>query len=516
MSPVPSGTTSSASPLQNDQGTAQRATSARNSNLRLPPLQLLIGGQWCDAASGATFDTVDPATEEVIASVAEPGAEDIDRAVNAARTAFNSGPWPSMRASERSRILRRLADLVLQHQEDLILLESVDAGKPLAAVRRQDLPTVVDCLEYYAGWCDKIHGDIVPVRPDALTYVRRAPVGVVAGIVPWNFPLMNAVWKIAPALACGCTVVMKPAAETPLSALRLGELAIEAGLPPGVLNVLPGPGPTAGMALVKHPDVDKITFTGSPAVGKLIMAQAATSLPRITLELGGKSPNIVFDDADVDAAVKGSTSGVFFNSGQVCSAGTRVLVHERIADEFTDKLVHRASQLQVGDPQAEGTYLGPLISQRQLDRVLGYVEQGVHEGASLRSGGERLPGRGYFMAPTVFCDVANSMVVGREEIFGPVVSIMRFSTEEEAVSMANDSPYTLAAGVWTNDLTRAHTVAERIRAGTVWVNTYGQTDNRLPWGGLGGDSGVGRDLGQSAIDNFTDRRTVWVNLRRTR
>lgn len=480
---------------------------------RLPQLKLLIGGEWRDSLSGATFDTIDPATEQVIATLPEPGPDDIDLAVSAARSAFETGPWPSMRASQRARLLHRLAALIADHEDELVELESVDAGKPLAAVRRQDLPTVIDCLEYYAGWCDKITGDVVPVRPDALTYVRRAPVGVVAGIVPWNFPLMNATWKIAPALACGCTVVMKPAAETPLSALRLGELAVEAGIPSGVLNVLPGPGPTAGMALVTHPGVDKITFTGSPAVGKLIMEKASANLPKVTLELGGKSPNVVFEDADVDTAVKAATSGVFFNSGQVCSAGTRILVHDSIAEEFTEKLVARASKLQVGDPRSDGTYLGPLISQRQLDRVLGYVRRGVEEGATLRSGGERLACKGYYMAPTVFGDVDNSMTVGREEIFGPVVSVMRFADEDQAVDMANDSPYTLAAGIWTNDVTRAHTVAERIRAGTVWVNTYGQTDNRLPWGGLGGDSGVGRDLGESALENFTDRRTVWVALR---
>ncbi len=484
------------------------------SPVRLPPLKLLIGGEWRDAVSGATFDTVNPATEEVIATLPEPDERDIDLAVRAARAAFTDGPWPRMRAAERARLLRRLVDLLRDHEDELVRLESLDAGKPLSAVRRQDLPTVLDCLEYYAGWCDKITGDVVPVRPDALTYVRRVPVGVVAGIVPWNFPLMNAMWKIAPALACGCTMVMKPAAETPLSALRLGELALEAGLPPGVLNVLPGPGPGAGMPLVTHPGVDKITFTGSPAVGKLIMEKAAVNVPRITLELGGKSPNIVFEDADIDAAVKAATSGVFFNSGQVCSAGTRILVQDHIADEFIDKLTARAEGLRVGDPNADDTYLGPLISQRQLDRVLGYVRRGVEEGATLRSGGARLEGSGYFMQPTVFCDVDNTMTIGREEIFGPVVSVMRFSNEDEAVAMANDSPYTLAAALWTNDLTRAHTVAERIRAGTVWVNTYGQTDNRLPWGGLGGDSGVGRDLGASAIENFTDQRTVWVSLGR--
>jgi aldehyde dehydrogenase (NAD+) len=493
-----------------------QATGSATEPVRLPMLKLLIGGEWRDAVSGATFDTINPATEEVIATLPEPGEQDIDLAVRAARSAFVEGPWSTLRASERGRLLRRLADLLDQHSEELVRLESLDAGKPLSAVRRHDMPTVIDCLEYYAGWCDKITGDVVPVRPDALTYVSRVPVGVVAGIVPWNFPLMNAVWKIAPALACGCTIVMKPAAETPLSALRLGELAIEAGLPPGVLNVLPGPGPGAGMPLVTHPDIDKITFTGSPAVGKLIMEKAAVNLRRVTLELGGKSPNIVFEDADIDAAVKAASAGIFFNSGQVCSAGSRILVAEPIADEFTDRLVERAAGLRVGDPRNDNTYLGPLISERQLDRVLGYVQRGIDEGATLRSGGQRLAGKGYYLAPTVFSDVENSMTIARDEIFGPVASVIRFSDEDEAVAIANDSPYTLAAAVWTNDLTRAHLVAERIRAGTVWVNTYGQTDNRLPWGGLGGDSGVGRDLGQSALENFTDRRTVWVNLNRRR
>ncbi|MCU4187237.1 aldehyde dehydrogenase family protein [Acidiferrimicrobium sp. IK] len=482
--------------------------------VRLPTLKLLIGGEWRESVSGASYATINPATEEVIAELPEPDGRDIDLAVLAARSAFEDGPWPKMQASERGKMLRCLVDLLRTHEEELVHLESLDAGKPLAAVRRQDMPTVIDCLDYYAGWCDKITGEVVPVRPDALTYVKRVPVGVVAGIVPWNFPLMNAMWKIAPALACGCVMVMKPAAETPLSALRLGELALEAGLPPGVLNILPGPGPGAGMALITHPGIDKITFTGSPGVGKLIMEKAAPNVPRITLELGGKSPNVVFDDADLDSAVKAAVAGVFFNSGQVCSAGTRVLVHERIAEEFTDRLVERSANLRVGEPTAADTYLGPLISQRQMDRVLSYVEQGIDEGAVLRTGGQRLEGPGYYMAPTVFSGVDNRMVVGREEIFGPVVSVMRFSSEEEAVAMANDSPYTLAAAVWTNDLARAHTVADRIRAGTVWVNTYGHTDNRLPWGGLGGDSGVGRDLGSSAIENFTDRRTIWVNLKR--
>jgi len=485
------------------------------SQLRLPPLKLLIGGEWRDAVSGKTFDTVDPATEKVIATVPAPDGDDIDLAVRAARDAFEFGPWSTMRAAERGRVLSRLVALLVLHEQEIVALESVDGGKPVAAVRRQDFPAIVDCLEYYSGWCDKITGDVVPVRPDALTYVLRSPVGVVGGIVPWNFPLMNAMWKIAPALACGCTMVMKPAAETPLSALLLGELALEAGLPPGVLNVLPGAGPSAGMALVTHPGVNKISFTGSPGVGKLIMERAAAHIPKLTLELGGKSPNIVFGDADLEAAVKAATAGVFFNAGQVCSAGTRVLVEDTVYDEFNDRLVARAATLKVGDPRKEDTYLGPLISEKQLHRVLGYVERGVAEGATLRSGGRRMDGPGYFIPPTIFSDVDNSMAIAREEIFGPVVSLIRFSTEEEAIAIANDSPYSLAAGIWTRDLARAHTVAARVRAGMVWVNTYGQTDARLPWGGLGGDSGVGRDLGESAIESFTDRRAIWVNLRRS-
>lgn len=496
--------------------TTPTATAPAQGGLRLPPLQLLIGGQWRGAVSGRTFDTLDPATEEVIATVPEPDERDVDLAVRAARAAFEEGPWPGLRAAERGQLLRRFATVVDEHRSEIVALESLDGGKPLNAVRRQDFPAVLDCLEYYAGWCDKITGDVVPVRPDALTYVQRAPVGVVAGIVPWNFPLMNAMWKIAPALACGCTMVMKPAAETPLSALLLGELALEAGIPPGVLNVLPGPGPGAGMPLVTHPGIDKITFTGSPAVGKLIMERAAANVPKVTLELGGKSPNIVFADADLDAAARAATSGVFFNAGQVCSAGTRLLVEDAVYDEMVERLVARAATLKVGDPREEDTYLGPLISDRQLGRVLGYVARGVEEGATLRSGGTRLDCPGYFVPPTIFSDVDNSMTIAQEEIFGPVLCLIRFSGEADAVAIANDSPYSLAAGLWTNDLARAHTVAARLRAGMVWVNTYGQTDTRLPWGGLGGDSGVGRDLGEAALDNYTDRRAIWINLKTRR
>lgn len=399
-----------------------------------------------------------------------------------------------------------------REREALVVLESVDAGKPLAATRRQDVAAAIDCLYYYAGWADKLSGEVVPTRSDALTYVSRQAVGVVAAIVPWNFPLMNAVWKIAPALACGCTVVLKPAELTPLSALRLGELALEAGLPPGVLNVVPGFGSVAGQALVDHPGVDKIAFTGSPAVGKRIMAAAAGRCAKVTLELGGKSPNIVFDDADIEVAARASASGIFFNAGQVCSAGSRILVQESIYDAFVERLARIANHLRLGDPLDPETTIGPLISRAQQQKVLGYVDQGQREGATLVCGGQSGSERGFFVQPTVFADVDSDMVIAREEIFGPVASVLRFSDEAQAIRMANDSDYSLAAGVWTRDVGRAHGIADRINAGTVWINTYGPTDTRLPWGGMGGDSGVGRDLGRAALDNYTQSKAVWVNL----
>jgi aldehyde dehydrogenase (NAD+) len=479
----------------------------------LPPLKLLIGGEFADAASGATEATVDPVTEEVIGEVASAGPEDVARAVGAAREAFDDGPWSAMRAAERGRIMNAFARLLREREDVFTRLESLDTGKPMKAVRRQDFAATIDCLEYFAGWPDKIKGDVIPVRPDALTYVDRVPVGVVAAIIPWNFPGMHATWKIAPALACGCTVVLKPAAETPLTALLLGALALEAGLPDGVLNVIPGPGPTAGMPLVRDRRVDKISFTGSPVVGRMIATAAAQNVTRVTLELGGKSPNIVFGDADVGAAVRAASSGVFFNAGQVCSAGSRILVERSIYDEFADRMVSNATELRAGDPADSDTYLGPLISQKQLDRVLGYIEVGRREGAQLRIGGARLERTGYFVPPTIFSDVENTMTIAREEVFGPVASLIRFDGPDDAIRIANDSSYTLAAGVWTHDLALAHSVSRRLRAGTVWVNTYGQSDARLPWGGFGGDSGIGRDLGESALDVYTERKSVWVNHR---
>ena len=482
-------------------------------SVRLPERRLLIGGEWVDAASGATVASENPATGEEITRFACAGAADAQQAVTAARTAFDSGPWSTMRAADRGRLLARLAQLVDANRDDLVALESLDGGKPVRATARQDLPAAIDCLEYYAGWADKIKGDVVPARADALTYLRREPVGVVVGIVPWNFPLMNAVWKVGPALASGCGVVLKPSELTPLTALRLGELAIEAGIPPGVLNVLPGVGDEVGAALVADARIDKISFTGSPAVGKRIMRAAAEHVTRVGLELGGKSANVVFADADVATAVAAATSGIFFNAGQVCSAGSRILVEEAVRDEFVERLVDAAKGIQVGDPVEPSTRMGPVISAKQLDRVTGYIDAGSDEGATLVTGGKRLDRPGYFVEPTVFTDVRREMRIAQEEIFGPVASVISFANDDDAIVIANGTAYSLAAAVWTKDVSRAHRVAHRLRAGTVWVNTYGQTDPRLPWGGAGGDSGIGRELGEAALANYTETKTVWVNLR---
>jgi aldehyde dehydrogenase (NAD+) len=470
---------------------------------------LLIGGRRVPAQSGKYFDSLDPSTEQVIAQVAEGDAADIDAAVISARTAFE-GDWSRMRGADRGRLLLNLAELIRQNQDDLIELESLDSGKPVSAIRRQDLPAVLDTLTYYAGWADKINGQVIPARQDALTYTVREPLGVVGAIVPWNFPLMIGMWKIAPALACGCTMVLKPAELTPLTALRIGELALVAGFPPGVLNVVPGYGKSAGAALVNHPDVDKVTFTGSPNVGREILRGAAGNLKRVTLELGGKSANIIFPDADLDAAVKAAASGVFFNAGQVCSAGSRILVHESIHDEVVERLVARAKAIRVGDPRDVSTSMGPLVSAGQMHRVLNYIDIGTRQGASIAIGGARIGDSGYFVAPTVFAGVEHQMRISQEEIFGPVASVIRFRDDEDALGIANGTKYGLAAGVWSGSMARVHRFVRRLRAGTVWVNTFGPTDVRLPWGGAR-DSGFGREHGDAAIENFTEPKVVWIN-----
>lgn len=474
--------------------------------------KLLIDGVRVPASSGRSFETLNPATGEVLARVAEADAADVDAAVRSARAAFE-GSWGHMKASERGALLLKLADLIRRNEDELVQLESLDSGKPVSAIRRQDLPAVIDTLTYYAGMADKINGQVIPARPDALTYTVREPLGVVSAIIPWNFPLMIGMWKIAPALACGCTVVLKPAEITPLTALRIGELAFEAGFPAGVLNVVPGFGKVAGQALVDHPDVDKVTFTGSPVVGRQILQSSAGNLKRVTLELGGKSANIIFPDADIDAAVKAASAGIFFNTGQVCSAGSRILVHHSIHDEVVERLAARAQTTRIGNPQDTSTGMGPLVSEVQMKRVLDYIEIGRNEGAALVTGGSRHGNAGYFVEPTVFAGVRHEMRISQEEIFGPVAAVIPFQDEEDALRIANGTVYSLAAGVWTGDIGRAHRFTRRLKAGTVWVNTYGPTDIRLPWGGAR-DSGFGREHGEAAIDNFTEPKVVWINTGR--
>ncbi|WP_133646101.1 aldehyde dehydrogenase family protein [Paraburkholderia flava] len=470
---------------------------------------LLIDGKRMPPGTGDYSVVIDPATEQTIALVAQGSAADVDTAVRAARAALKV--WNGMRAAERGRILGRFAELLRTHQDEIAALESRDAGKPIAAVQRQDVPAAIDTLAYYAGWCDKINGQVVPVRPDALTYTVREPVGVVAAIVPWNFPLMIGMWKIAPALACGCTLIVKPAEITPLSALRIGELALEAGVPPGVLNIVTGKGRVVGDALVAHPGIDKVTFTGSPSVGRGILQGAASNFKRVTLELGGKSANVIFPDANLDRAVRAASSGIFFNTGQVCSAGSRILAHRDVYDEVVERLAARAQAIKVGDPSSRETTMGPLVSAAQMKTVLDYVDIGRDEGATLVTGGKRIGTTGYFVEPTVFSNVEHEMRISQEEIFGPVASVIPFDDEADALRIANGTLYSLAAGVWSADIGRVHRVARELRAGTVWINTYGYTDVRLPWGGTG-DSGFGREHGDVAIENFTEPKAVWLAL----
>jgi aldehyde dehydrogenase (NAD+) len=473
---------------------------------------LLIDGRRVKPLSGRYFTTVNPATEQVIAQVAEAGVEDVDVAVRSARKALE-GEWGHMKASDRGRLLLKLADLIKRDEEELVMLESLDSGKPVSAIRRQDLPAVIDTLVYYAGMADKINGQVIPARTDALTYTVREPVGVVGVIIPWNFPLMIGMWKMAPALACGCALVVKPAEITPLTALKIGELALEAGFPAGTLNVVPGFGKVAGQALVDHPDVDKVTFTGSPTVGRQILQGAAGNLKRVTLELGGKSANIIFPDADIDAAVKAAGSGIFFNTGQVCSAGSRILAHADIYDEVVERLAARAKSMRIGDPLEASTSMGPLVSEVQMKRVLSYIDIGRSEGARVVTGGARATDKGYYVQPTVFAGVEHEMRVSQEEIFGPVATVIRFKDDDDALRIANGTVYSLAAGVWSADIARVHRFARQLKAGTVWINTYGPTDIRLPWGGAR-DSGFGREHGDMAIENFTEPKVVWINTGR--
>jgi aldehyde dehydrogenase (NAD+) len=473
--------------------------------------KMLIDGKWKNSASGKTFETINPATEEVIAHVAEGDATDIDLAVRAARKAFESGPWRKTDARDRGRLMYKLADLIESHIDELAELETLDNGKPIGESRNADLPLVIDCLRYYAGWADKIHGQTIPVRGRYFCYTKREPVGVVGQIIPWNFPMLMVAWKWGPALVAGCTVVLKPAEQTPLSALRMGELALEAGFPAGVINIVPGYGETAGDALVKHPGVDKIAFTGSTEVGRIIMRNAAGTFKRVTLELGGKSPNIVFADADLDAAVNGAMLGLFLNQGQCCCAGSRLLVEDRVYTPMVERLAAASEKRKLGDPFDPTTEQGPQVDKTQFDKVLGYIESGKKQGARCVTGGERFGSKGYFIKPTVFADVKDSMKIATEEIFGPVMQVLKFKELDEVVERANTTDYGLAAAVWTRDIKKAHAVADRIRAGTVWVNCYDVFDAAAPFGGYKA-SGIGRELGEKALDNYTETKTVTVAL----
>ena len=480
--------------------------------VKIRATKLLINNEWVDSASGRTFETINPGTGEVICQVAEADAPDVDKAVQAARTAFTSGEWVKMSATRRGELLYKLADLIEEHANELARLETLDNGKPLSESLNIDLPATIACYRYFAGWADKIQGKTIPINGPFFCYTRHEPIGVVGQIIPWNFPLLMQAWKLAPALAAGNTVVLKPAEQTPLSALRVGELIIEAGFPPGVVNILPGYGPTAGAAIAHHMDIDKVAFTGSTEVGHLIMEAAAKSnLKRVTLELGGKSPNIVFADADMDEAIEGAHNALFFNQGQCCTAGSRLFVEQKCYDEFVAKSVERAEQRIVGDPFDEKTQQGPQVDREQFNKVMRYIESGMREGGELLCGGSRVGDRGFFIEPTVFADVQDNMKIAQEEIFGPVMSIIKFQDLDEVIRRANTTMYGLAAAVWTRDITKAYAIANNVRAGTIWVNCYNVIDAAAPFGGFK-QSGLGRELGEYGLEQYTEVKTVTVKL----
>ena len=473
--------------------------------------QCFIGGEWIPAESGKTFNTYHPATGEVIAEVAEGDAVDVDKAVAAARKAFDNGPWRKMDARERGAIMYRLADLIEAELDELAALETLDNGKPISDSLAADLPLTIDCLRYYAGFADKIHGQTIPVRGNFFTYTKKEPVGVVGQIIPWNFPMLMVAWKWGPALAAGCTIVMKPAEQTPLTCLRMARLAQKAGVPDGVINIVPGFGPTAGAAVVKHPGIDKVAFTGEYKTAQTIMADASQTLKRLTFELGGKSPNVVFNDADLDAAAAGSHFGLYFNQGQCCCAGSRLFVQEDIHDEFVAKLVSMNQSRVVGDPFDKATEQGPQVDQAQFDKILKYIDIGKQEGAKCLTGGARHGDQGYFIEPTLFDGVTDEMQIATDEIFGPVMSILTFKDTEDLIHRANNTFYGLAAAVWSRDIGKAHLLADRVRAGTVWVNCYDVFDAAAPFGGFK-MSGIGRELGEEGLKNYLETKTVTVAL----
>lgn len=470
----------------------------------------MIDGKFRRAANGNTFDTFNPATEEKITAVSAATKEDVNEAVRAARKAFEEGPWRRMAAADKGRLLYKLADAIEKNRDELAQLESMDNGKPVAIANAADLQLTIDCYRYYAGWADKIHGETIPAAGPYLAYTKKDPVGVAGQIIPWNFPLLMQAWKLGPALAAGCTVVMKPAELTSLTALRVGELITEVGFPNGVVNILPGWGKEAGEAIVGHGDIDKVAFTGSTAVGLHIMKSAhEKNLKRITLELGGKSANIIMDDADIDAAIEQSRFGLFFNMGQCCTAGSRVFVHEAIYDEFVRKAAIAANSAKVGDPLSTSTTHGPQISEGQRQKILGYIESGKKDGANLLTGGKKWGTKGYFVEPTVFADVQDHMTIAKEEIFGPVMSILKFRTIDEVIKRANSSNYGLAAGIMTKNLDNAISLSNGLRAGSVWVNSYDVFQANLPFGGFK-DSGLGRELGYEGIKNYIENKTVVI------
>lgn len=474
---------------------------------------VFVDGAFAPATGGRTFQTKNPATGEILAEVAEGGREDVDRAVAAARRAFTSGPWSKMPARERGRLLRKIADGLMARADEVATLETLDNGKPIFESRQVDVPTAASVLEYYAGWADKVTGSTLPASPDAFHFTLKEPVGVVGAITPWNFPLLLAVWKIAPALATGNTVVLKPASLTPLSVLAFADVCAEAGLPPGVLNVVPGPGGTAGAHLIEHPDVDKIAFTGSVEVGRRVMAACAGTLKKVSLELGGKSPNVVFADADIEAATRGALNGIFYGKGEVCAAGSRLLVEEKVHDQLVAAVAEKAAKMQPADPLNPKTRLGSLVSFEQRETVMRYVETGAKEGAKLVAGGKpaSVNGAGAFHEATIFDAVTPEMTIAKEEIFGPVLSILTFKDEAHAAELGNSTIYGLAAGVWTRDVSKAHRMARALKAGTVWINTYNLYDPALPFGGYK-QSGFGRELGEAALEGYTQTKSVWLKL----
>lgn len=474
--------------------------------------RLYINGEYVPSLSGKTFEVLDPATEKVIAEVSEAQEADIDNAVAAARKAFDEGEWTKMAAADRSHLIYKFADLLEENREELAQLEAIDNGKPYQIALEDDIDGTVQHFRYYAGWATKLHGKTVQVAPEYLTYIVHEPVGVVGQIIPWNFPLAMAGWKLGSALAVGCTVVIKPAEDTPLSLLYAAQLFKEAGFPDGVVNVVPGFGAVAGNALVVHDDVDKVAFTGSTATGKEIMKKVADDVKGITLELGGKSPAIVLEDADVEEAIQGTFDGTMYNMGQNCSATTRIFVHRSLYDQFVERLAEKAKALKIGpgmDPESD---IGPVVSQKQMNTVLGFIEKGKEEGARLVAGGGRAGNTGYFVEPTIFADVEDDMTIAREEIFGPVMAIFVFDTVDEVIKRANDSKYGLAASVWTQNIKKGHYIASKLQSGTVWVNDFGLEWETMPFGGYK-QSGIGREMGgEYGLANYTEVKSVFVNI----